>query len=263
MHRWKIILLAWAMTLFGTAGSFADFRVGDSGSSVRTLQKQLVAAGYSLKVDGAYGKQTASAVRKFQKKKHLAVDGVVGPVTYEALTGKKMPRTTKPKAAALATDKKSGAKIAQMEEEPVSKEQKKVSKKKKGGNKKEIQAVSPKAKEVTEEAKKYIGVPYRFGGTDTHGFDCSGFIQYVFRQKGMSLPRSADAQYGLGKKISRKALRPGDLVFFSTYAKGVSHSGIYMGNGSFISATSSRGIAVADMTKGYWSERYVGAKRIL
>ena len=113
------------------------------------------------------------------------------------------------------------------------------------------------------EAKKYIGIPYRFGGTDVNGFDCSGFIQYVFNRQGIKLPRSADEQYSKGKYVPINSLEPGDLVFFSTYTEGVSHSGIYVGNGDFISATTSKGIIVSDMKSGYWFERYIGAKRIL
>ena len=116
---------------------------------------------------------------------------------------------------------------------------------------------------IMNEAKKYIGIPYRFGGTDVNGFDCSGFIQYVFNRQGIKLPRSADEQYSKGKYVPINSLEPGDLVFFSTYTEGVSHSGIYVGNGDFISATTSKGIIVSDMKSGYWFERYIGAKRIL
>lgn len=246
-----ISLAACAAALFVCGGASADFIVGDSGAPIREMQKELIRAGYKVTADGAYGPATADAVKAFQKKHKLTADGVVGPATYKALTGKKMPVVKR------ITEKKHTVKGAETA--------KSVKPSKKDKKKADLRAgeASPLAKAVTEEAKKYIGVPYRFGGTDTRGFDCSGFIQYVFRKEGMTLPRAADEQYRMGKKISRSALRPGDLVFFSTYEKGVSHSGIYMGGGSFISATSSSGIAVADMTGGYWSERYIGAKRIL
>lgn len=124
----------------------------------------------------------------------------------------------------------------------------------------------PKAKEIQKllaHAKKYTGVPYVFGGSTPSGFDCSGYLSYVFKEAtGIQIPRSADAQYAMGKAISVKDLEPGDLVFFETYEPGASHSGIYMGNGAFISATTSAGVAVADMTQGYWHDRFLGAKRV-
>lgn len=102
-----------------------------------------------------------------------------------------------------------------------------------------------------------------FGGMTPSGFDCSGFIHYVFNKKGILLPRAADEQFGRGERVSVNRLEPGDLVFFSTYESGVSHSGLYLGDGYFISATSSCGVAVATMKNGYWHDRYVGAKRVL
>ena len=102
-----------------------------------------------------------------------------------------------------------------------------------------------------------------FGGTTPSGFDCSGYTRFVFAKAGINLPRLADEQYMMGKSVSKANLQPGDLVFFETYEPGASHSGIYIGNGQFISATSSRGVAVASLMGGYWGERYLGAKRVM
>ena len=123
--------------------------------------------------------------------------------------------------------------------------------------------VSGNVKEILTYANTFTGVPYKFGGTTPAGFDCSGYIRHVFQKVGVQLPRQADEQYTVGKKVEKQNLQPGDLVFFETYEPGVSHSGIYIGDGQFISATSSSGVAVADIDDSYWGPRYVGAKRVL
>ena len=116
---------------------------------------------------------------------------------------------------------------------------------------------------IITNAMDYLGVPYVFGGTSPYGFDCSGYVQYVFANAGISLPRTADVQYEVGMPISTTELVPGDLVFFSTYTWGASHVGIYLGDNSFIHASSSRGISVDSLGSSYWSSHYIGARRIL
>lgn len=116
---------------------------------------------------------------------------------------------------------------------------------------------------VVQTSMQYVGVPYVFGGTTPSGFDCSGYVRYVFANAGVYLPRAADEQYTYGTPVSYGSLQPGDLVFFSTYAYGASHVGIYLGNGSFISASSSRGVVVDSLSSGYWSSCYIGARRVL
>ena len=116
---------------------------------------------------------------------------------------------------------------------------------------------------LLQSSFQHIGVPYWFGGTTPRGFDCSGFTRYVFANIGVNLPRMADGQFAVGRPVSVERLQPGDLVFFETYEPGPSHVGIYTGNSQFISATSSRGVVVADLFGHYWGERYIGARRVL
>jgi peptidoglycan DL-endopeptidase LytE len=110
---------------------------------------------------------------------------------------------------------------------------------------------------VVDVAKKYIGTPYKWGGTTPSGFDCSGFIYYVFNQAGTSISRTnTEGYYSRSTAISNP--KPGDLVFFkNTYKAGISHMGIYLGNGEFIHASDS-GVVVSKLNNTYWSPRFAG-----
>jgi cell wall-associated NlpC family hydrolase len=112
-------------------------------------------------------------------------------------------------------------------------------------------------------ALRLRGVPYRNGGGDPSGFDCSGFTQYVFAQTGVRLPRDVHDQFQAGSKIPADQLEPGDLVFFSTVSPGPSHVGIAIGGDEFIHAPSSKGaVRVEHLGAGYWSRRFVGIRRV-
>ncbi|KUP21108.1 hydrolase [Paenibacillus sp. DMB5] len=110
---------------------------------------------------------------------------------------------------------------------------------------------------------KAIGTKYVSGGVSTNGFDCSGFTMYVFDKIGINLPHQSGSQYQMGTAISRDNLREGDLVFFNTSGRGVSHVGIYVGDGKFAHASSSKGVTISSLSDSYYVNRYVGAKRIM
>jgi len=116
---------------------------------------------------------------------------------------------------------------------------------------------------VVSLALSLRGIPYRNGGSDLTGFDCSGFVQWVFAQQGLALPREVKEQYRVGRDIDTDDVRAGDLVFFETVSPGASHVGIALGGGEFVHAPSSRGVVrVERYTSGYWSDRWVGARRV-
>lgn len=124
-----------------------------------------------------------------------------------------------------------------------------------------ITNVSGKA--IVDSAAKYNGVPYVFGGTTPKGFDCSGYVQFIFKKHNAQLPRVADEQVLKGLFVTQKQLRPGDLVFFTTYAPGASHVGIYAGSGRFWHTSSSKGVMLSSLQDVYWKPRYYGARRVL
>ncbi len=117
---------------------------------------------------------------------------------------------------------------------------------------------------VVANAKKHIGTPYVWGGTTPSGFDCSGFVQYVLKQSGISLPRTTTEQVEVGTSISKSALQPGDLVFLqNTYRAGVSHVGIYIGDGKMIHASSSKGVTISDLSSSYYTKHYHSSRRVI
>jgi peptidoglycan endopeptidase LytE len=216
--------------LYGTASSKSKsttLRYGSRGANVSSVQSRLKKLGYYTgSIDGIFKGGTQAAVKKFQRAAHLSADGVVGPRTRAALFSSTAVKASNTRVGTIMSSKKP----------------------------------SRSGRSIVDTAYRFIGVPYKWGGSTPSGFDCSGFIQYVYRAHGVTLPRTSSQMHSLGTRVSSPQI--GDLVFFTTYAPGPSHVGIYVGGGKFISATSSDGVVVANMDSSYWSDRYLGARRL-
>jgi len=116
---------------------------------------------------------------------------------------------------------------------------------------------------VVQTALGFRGVPYRSGGSDPSGFDCSGLVQYAFAQHGIALPREVREQYRFGEEVRLAAVEAGDLLFFRTSGDSASHVGIAIGGDEFVHAPSARGVVrVERFSAPYWANRIVGIRRI-
>ena len=179
-------------------------------------------------VDGVYGPQTQAAVRAYQARHGLVVDGIVGPQTLSHLGI----------AAAPSAPSANGG----------------------GSNEADATAPSGRGARAAALAHRYLGIPYRWGGASAStGFDCSGFVMYVYAKVGVSLPHNAAAQYRYGRAVSRSALRPGDLVFFN----GLGHNGIYVGGGRFIHSPHTGDVVKISSLSDSWNARtWVGGRRL-
>lgn len=202
-------------------------RSGDTGSNVEKLQVRLKKLGYYQgETDGIYGKITYTAIIRYQQQNNLIVDGIAGSNTINHLfthqAKAKKPFKTKIKKTDSGLSVNFG---------------------------------------VLKHAKKYLGVPYRWGGETPKAFDCSGYIKYVFKKSGMNIPRTVRDIWNFGVKVKSPSV--GDIVFFETYRSGPSHAGIYLGNGRFIHAGSSTGVTISKLETNYWKKRYYGAKRMV
>ena len=191
-----------------SVNSTPKLRRGNRGDAVKDLQNLLNNAGAGIKVDGSFGRGTYNAVRNFQSSAGIGVDGVVGPRTWDKLNSGKVEISTTRAASTAAPAPKTSAQSD----------------------------VSGEA--IVESAKKYLGTPYVWGGSSPSGFDCSGLTSKVYREHGISIPRTARKQAFGGTIISESEARPGDLVVFTQNNYG--HVGIYAGDGKVVDASRSR-----------------------
>jgi peptidoglycan DL-endopeptidase LytE len=202
---------------------------GMTGSDVQKLQQILKQKGYfkSSTTTTYFGSITKQAVVNFQKANRLVADGIVGPATWKAL-GSTSSASVSPSNSSKPSSSTNNA---------------------------------SKASKLINTGKKYLGVKYVWGGSTPSGFDCSGFLVYVYKEAlGIKLPRTVADIYKVGAPVSSPSV--GDLVFFETYKPGASHAGIYLGGGKFLHSSSSKGVGISEMSNSYWSQRYLGAKRI-
>ena len=203
--------------------------LGSKGAEVLTLQKDLATLGfYSGKITGTYGPVTLKAVVSYQASVKLPDHGYVGPLTKAAL------------ARSLSENP-----------QPISL----VSR---GG-------ISGTANAVIGLALKYQGAAYVWGGNSpSTGFDCSGFVQWIYGQYGVNLPRTTFAQWNAGAHVSLAQLKPGDLVFFTTEGVFANHVGLYLGGGAFISATvPGQGVKIQSLHNPYWNGAFDGGVSVI
>ena len=234
--NFKLMAIAAALffLLSGTAFASPTLSKNSRGNDVLILQKKLYLIGYEItELDGVFGNETEKAVTAFQKDQKITANGVVTNVTWRALkkAKEKKGRTLPAIKITPAVDTGNYSGSAPYGKPFITKSQ---------------------GAALVATAKTFIGVPYVFGGTNPAGFDCSGLLQYVFKMNGLTIPRLADEQYNLGRAAEIKHLSPGDLVFFTTYTEGVSHCGIYVGNGKFLHASSRRREKIGQRLENFW-----------
>lgn len=129
-----------------------------------------------------------------------------------------------------------------------------------------LQVSQPKAKTeggaAVATALSYRGVRYRYAGMTSRGMDCSGLISRVLMAHGIRAPHSSRALFSLGRSVPYSELRAGDLLFFSTRRRGISHVGMYVGDGKFVHSSTGRGVVISSLSEGYYAKRMVGARRV-
>lgn len=276
----------------------AALTVGARGDEVRKLQQQLKQLGYFTYSDitGYYGVLTADAIRRFQRDNGLPVTGAVDNQTAARLASAVKAKTTSPapiererlavrlSIGALGDDVKRiqtklkelgyfwtditgyyGTATADAVRRFQQAAQLPATGVVDGETYERLIGQAPAAKldviELVADAAELLGVPYVWGGeTPEEGFDCSGFIFYLFQQQGVPIPRTVALMWNAGASVS--APEVGDIVFFATTTNSPSHAGIYIGNGQFIHSGASTGVTTSRLDQPYWKQRYLGAKRL-
>jgi cell wall-associated NlpC family hydrolase len=275
---------------------------GMSGQAVLEMQTQLQAQGYIDPgvLDGVFGPATLSAVISFQSDHSIDADGIAGPATMSAmdsLVSRENDTVAENSQPAVLKEGMSGDNVLMLQTKLKSlgyytanldgnygpgtllavidfqstngltadgiagpatinalQYAPAVASRGAGGDR--------KSQMIASYAEQFLGAPYVYGGRSPEGFDCSGFASYVYSHFGIEIPRAADEQFYYGASVTQ--LIPGDLVFFTTYTEGPSHTGIYIGDNSFIHSSSSGGqVIITSLSENYYSARYLGARRVV
>ena len=263
--RLRKVFLAFGLAVFlsaGTALAAPILSENSHGHDVLKLQRELKRTGYLAdEPDGIFGSRTKSAVLAFQRAQSLKETGVVDRETWSRL--QKQPAREENAAAPVPASPVPDGAGAKPADAPGKEMRPALEPRIKKAPESAPFLQRAKVAAVIATAKKYIGTPYKFGGTTPKAFDCSGYLQYVFKENGMTLPRTADEQFKLGKSAKTAELEEGDLVFFETYEKGASHCGIYLGGGKFIHASTSKGVRIDELAGDYWNTHFYGGKHIV
>lgn len=214
-----------------------EIYLGMSSEDVKIVQTSLQFFGYYTgEIDGIYGPLTEKALQIVEEEHEVKLiknhpEETLTPLYEEEIN----------KVENVTNDE---AKVEQKtEEQPEPIEQKETA-----------------SNDIVEVAYSLIGSPYVWGGTSPSGFDCSGFIQYIYETQNKTVPRTVNDIWNFSQPVENPSV--GDLVFFETYQPGPSHLGVYVGNGEFIHAGTSSGVVTSELSTSYWQERYLGAKRI-
>lgn len=198
-----------------------------SVAQTKTVQRRL-----HIAADGIWGSDTVTAMRKYQRQRSLAI---TGSANVESLRAMRLRVADRFEASLWAA---------------------------RGAKRRTPAAPSTRAAKALRTARTGIGAPYLAAGTTKAGFDCSGLVQWAYADAGLALPRRSFEMYRRGYAITKGAIRPGDLVFFDAAGPGASHVGIVATRTTAISATSSSGVVEHDISRGYWAQHYVGARRV-
>jgi len=262
------------------AQSSSLLRRGSQGPEVAAIQAKL-----GIPADGVFGPRTDAAVRSYQARMGLVVDGIVGPITRGALNGgssgsgstsSQGPAPSRP--VTIAVQQKLGL-SADGVYGPVSRSAVKAFQARNGLTVDGVVGPATMAAlgisgsaqsapvssgggggSAVAAARSMIGTPYASGGAAPGGFDCSGLVQWAFKQAGITLPRTSFAQFGVGTPVSKANIQAGDLVFFNANGPGASHVAIATSSGTAISATT-HGVMEHSIGGSYWGSHYVGARR--
>ena len=250
-----LLILIFMLSICGISSASPTLSKNDTGDDVLIVQKKLYLIGYTItEFDGVFRNETERAVLEFQKSQDINATGIVTNATWRALKKAKPVAGRTLSGIGKTSTVKTTEKVQTLFKAPNGSVTAKNGK---------TFITGREGNAIIATAKKYIGVPYVFGGTNPSGFDCSGFLQYVFNEVGIIIPRLADEQYLLGCSAKVSQLDVGDLVFFSTYMEGASHCGIYLGDRQFLHVSSSRGVRIDSLDSDYWNAHFFGARKII